>query len=407
MKKTKIPQLQTLPCQDGVSHALREWTKLVVAHFPQLSQPQAAVLACWSLGLVLAQACGLSAVALALATALSKKENSVRQRLREFYQEATAKAGDRRTDFEVETCFEALLQWVLEDWAGTQLALALDATTLGQRFTVLCVSVLYRGCALPVAWVILPATQKEAWRPHWLRLLRRVRTSVPPGFTVLVLADRGLYARWLFKRICDLKWHPLLRVNLGGQFRPDGQFAFRPFKQLVPEVGSQWSGVGTAFKTPGAQLRCTLLACWTEGYTDPWLILTDLPPENAEVVWYGWRAWIEQGFKLTKRAGWQWQRTRMTNAQRAARLWLAVAVATLWLVSIGGQADAALEAATLPAVNVKRRTSGTRWRATGIFRRGLVTVLMNLLNQKFTLPARFFPDPLPASTTTTVGDRGT
>jgi hypothetical protein len=24
--------------------------------------------------------------------------------------------------------------------------------------------------------------------------------------------------------------------------------------------------------------------------------------------WYGLRAWIEQGFKITKRAGWQWQR---------------------------------------------------------------------------------------------------
>src|SRR5580765_1480318 len=33
---------------------------------------------------------------------------------------------------------------------------------------------------------------------------------------------------------------------------------------------------------------------------------------------------IEQGFKITKRGGWQWQRTRMTDPQRAARLWLAV-----------------------------------------------------------------------------------
>ncbi|MEZ5602471.1 MAG: hypothetical protein R3F36_16745 [Candidatus Competibacteraceae bacterium] len=43
----------------------------------------------------------------------------------------------------------------------------------------------------------------------------------------------------------------------------------------------------------------------------PWLILTDLPPTAANVGWYGFRAWIEHGFKKIKRGGWQWQYTRM------------------------------------------------------------------------------------------------
>ena len=55
----------------------------------------------------------------------------------------------------------------------------------------------------------------------------------------------------------------------------------------------------------------------------------------------------EQGFKITKRGGWQWQRTRMTNPQRAARLWLAVAVATLWLLSVGGMAGETIPESTL------------------------------------------------------------
>jgi hypothetical protein len=56
------------------------------------------------------------------------------------------------------------------------------------------------------------------------------------------------------------------------------------------------------------------------------------------------RAWIEQGCKITKRAGWPWQRTRMTQPDRAARLWLAVAVATLGLLSVGGEADETIPA---------------------------------------------------------------
>ena len=77
------------------------------------------------------------------------------------------------------------------------------------------------------------------------------------------------------------------------------------------------------------------------------MILTDLPPEASTACWYGLRAWIEQGFKITKRAGWQWQRTHMTQPERAARLWLAVAVATLWLLSVGGEAEETIPASTV------------------------------------------------------------
>ena len=40
--------------------------------------------------------------------------------------------------------------WILTWWSADEkrLALGLDATTLKKRFTVLCVRVLYRGCAL-------------------------------------------------------------------------------------------------------------------------------------------------------------------------------------------------------------------------------------------------------------------
>lgn len=44
---------------------------------------------------------------------------------------------------DVTTCFAPLLRWVLTWWPATdrRLVLALDATTLGQRFTVLAIAV--------------------------------------------------------------------------------------------------------------------------------------------------------------------------------------------------------------------------------------------------------------------------
>jgi Transposase DDE domain len=378
-----------------------EWSTIIHTHLPHLTKPQVTVLALWSLGMVLARSCALTAVSVFLATWLHRKEDAVRQQLREFCYETTAKRGTARHELVVETCFVPLLAWVVGQWEGTQLALALDATTLGTRFTVLAISVVYRGCAIPVAWTVLAATAKHAWRREWLRMLRQVRRAIPRAWTVLVLADRGLYARWLFRRLTRLGWHPLLRINTGGTFRPTGQVRGVPLKTLVPEPGTTWQGTGIAFKGRNRQLHCTLLACWEPGYKDPWLILTDLPPEASTACWYGLRAWIEQGFKITKRAGWQWQRTRMTQPDRAARLWLAVAVATLWLLSVGGEADATLPASTVLDVTALvpqpvRTRRATRLRLVSVFRRGWTLILVALLDQAPLPLGRFVPEPWPA-----------
>jgi len=131
------------------------------------------------------------------------------------------------------------------------------------------------------------------------------------------------------------------------------------------------------------------------------LILTDLLPEAGSACWYGLRAWIEQGFKITKRAGWQWQRTHMTKPERAARLWLAVAVATLWLLSVGGEAEETIPASTVPDITAlvprqPRTRCATRLRLVSVFRRGWNLILVALLDQAPLPMGRFLPEPWPA-----------
>lgn len=371
---------------------LYQWARAVAMHFPGLSAPQARVLAQWSYGIVLTQSTAVTAVSGALAELLAKPRNTVRQRLREWYCEATAKTGTQRRDLAVETCFRPLLEWVLSLWQGTKLALALDATTLKDRFTILTVSVLIRGCAIPVAWVILPGNRPGAWRWHWLRLLRRLWCAVPPSWTVLVLADRGLYARWLFRRICRLGWHPLLRINRGGTFHPAGEAAGRSLKTFAPEPGTAWQGTGTAFKGKERQLHCTLLAYWAPEARQPWLILTDLLPYQAEANWYALRLWVEHGFKLLKSDGLRWQRSRMVDPDRAARLWLALALATLWLVSVGATAEVLEQTVpgTLPTI-----VTATAHRSVSVFRRGWQRLLASLLRHSYCPVARLYPEPWP------------
>lgn len=326
---------------------LTQWQGLLASHFGHLPTPVVTVLALYSFGVICARASGLSTVALALAERLGLLYDAVRKRLAEFYKEKAAKSGvkqgQQRQDFDVTSCFAPLLRWLLSLWSGRQLALAIDVTNLGERFHVLCVSVVVRGVGIPVAWKILWGGQKEAWNPHWQRLLQLLQPAVPADWMVLVLSDRGLESPVLFEVIRQLHWHPLMRVKKGGKFRPEGWSNFYFMEQLANSGGGQLAVAGWAYT--GRKMRCTLLCCWQEDCAEPWLLLTDLPAESGNALWYGLRSWIEAGFKVIKGGCWKWQYTRMEDPERVERLWLVLAVATVWVVAVGVAAEVREETA--------------------------------------------------------------
>ena len=377
--------------------ALYQWNVVVAKSLPHLSKSMAACLALWSLGMIIARSCSLTAIAWVWVPILKQKFFTVRERLRDLYREAPAKAGTQRSTLDLGTCWAPWLAWVVKGWHSRQLAVALDATTLGQRFVVLAVSVLYRGSAIPIAWKILRADEKHSWQPEWQALLHQLHGVVPANWKVIVLADRGLYAKWLFEAIVDLGWHPLLRINIQGKFRPKGWYHWLNLRGVVHRVGQRWQGRGTAFKNEPGQLECTLLGCWEEGHEDPWLVVTDLSPAAADVCWYGLRAWIEQGFKQVKSGGWQWQHTRMTDPARAERLWLAIALATWWLLTAGGEASDDVLDETMADVPNPERRRGPRWRLVAVFRQGWTLIMAALINhERIPLGHGGVPDPWPA-----------
>jgi len=366
---------------------LYEWNRRVATHFPQLPPATADTLATYSFGMVLAHACGLTAVALALAALMKQAVNTLRQRLRELYKPKDKKAGRGRTQLDPSCCCGPLVRWITAGWTDKRVALALDVTNLADRFHVLTCAIVYRGCSIPVAWAVLPAGVKDPWNPHWVRLLNRVSVALGEGWTVLVLTDRGLESAELFRAVVERGFHPLMRVKASGSFRPDGWHKFYPLASFAQREGTRFASAGTAYRT--APLSCTLLACRVAGCEDGWLVLTDLPACGADPCWYALRSWIEQGFKVIKSGGWQWQRTRMRDAGRAERLWVAVSLATLWLVEVGGLAEFEPRAETVPPLGRLDRPRVHR-----LFRVGLAVILAGLVCGE--VPAgRFAPEPWP------------
>jgi hypothetical protein len=90
----------------------------------------------------------------------------------------------------------------------------------------------------------------------------------------------------------------------------------------------------------------------------------------------------------------------MSDPQRAARLWVAVAVATVWLLSVGGMAEETIPESTLVplAANefpASRPRRATPLRLVSIFRQGWIPILIALMNQRRIPRGRFKPEPWP------------
>jgi hypothetical protein len=329
---------------------LYQWADVLRQHLP-LTRTQTLGLALWSIGTVLAKSGTLTAVALALSIWLGWPRANLLKRLREWYLEAGAKKGSgtrgrgrKRRDWHVEECAPALVRWILATWPSPSVVLALDATTILDRFTVLTIALVYRRSAIPLLWTVLPGNAPEAWQPHWERMLCELAREIGGHRFVLVLTDRGLYSPKMFRAIVGVGWHPLMRIRAQGYYRPSGQSAWMPLVNVTPPLYQQQAWYGDAFKNSEGRLACTLVAWQTEGHAEPWLLLTDLPAERVPACWYGLRGWIEHSFKHLKSAGWDCERTRMISAERVSRHWLALAVAMLWTISTGGAAEAAEEA---------------------------------------------------------------
>ena len=169
---------------------LKDWKQIVSCRFPDLSLPQVNGLATWSLGIVMTHSSSLTKVSNLIAKVNHEKENTVRQRLKEWYKsgESQAKIGTKRASLEVSECFSSLLKWIIDLLPQTnqELPIGMDATNIGQNFTVLSINVLYRRCAIPVAWKVIQGTSKGSWKPYWQELFQSLKDIVPEDYLVIV-----------------------------------------------------------------------------------------------------------------------------------------------------------------------------------------------------------------------------
>ena len=114
---------------------------------------------------------------------------------------------------------------------------------------ILRITLYFTTTTIPIAWKVVRGNTKGAWLPLCEAMLALLRGALPKSMPVYVLTNRGLWSPELFRAIQRNRWHPLMRINAQGYFRPLWGRRKRAFASLCPaRAGQQVVLAGEAFR---------------------------------------------------------------------------------------------------------------------------------------------------------------
>jgi len=230
--------------------------------------------------------------------------------------------------------YRPVLQSALIDWPVDQrLFVALDTTAL-LPFVLIRASLVYRGRAISLAWRALrhQSTQVsfEAYQP----VLDQVRAIIPPGMVITLLADRGFAHERLLHYLHQQRWHFRLRLPGNTLVHLSAQ-SVAAVKDLCPPPGQDRFFQGVSILGAAVGPVHLALSCQLEQPDDPWFVVSDEPTTAQTLDEYGLRFDIEESFRDEKSGGYQIHLSHLAQPEALERLLLILALATLYLTSLG------------------------------------------------------------------------
>jgi len=234
------------------------------------------------------------------------------------------------------------------DWQDEKAELALDPTMLWNKCAVVRVSIIYRGRSLPLCWVVLEQKSATVAFIKYEMILREAAQLLPSGCKVTLLADRGFNDVELMKLCTELGWHFVIRLK-------GSIVVHRPFKRrskiinLLPRKGEIY--LFDSVQITDRRFGPVYLAIGhmkTLNGHEKWALVSDLPTCIDTFDTYALRFDIEESFLDDKSGGFQVESSQIDDADALSRLFLILAIATLYLVSTG---TAIVEMGRRPAVD--------------------------------------------------------
>src|SRR5579859_2352452 len=197
-----------------------------------------------------------------------------------------------------------ILQVALHDWPrNARVSVALDTTAL-TPFVLIRASLIYRGRAIPLAWRAMRHKSTKVGFEDYQPVLEQVRSIVPPGLVITLLADRGFVHEQLLHYLRKQQWHFRLRL-MGNTLIHLPTQPVSAVRDLCPPVGEKRFFHEVALLGTAVGPVHLALACLLDQPDDPWFVVSDEPTDAKTLDEYGLRFDIEEAFRDEKSGGYQ------------------------------------------------------------------------------------------------------
>ena len=224
---------------------------------------------------------------------------------------------------------------LLASLLGRPLVLIFDGSITARGCITLMASVVYRGRALPVAWITQKGKKGHFPESLHLELLQRVRAIIPQTAEVIFLGDGEFDGMDLSKQVEEYRWEYVCRTALNRVFREDGElFSFRNI-----DVGkSEYFSFPVVYASDPSYGPYHAIVWWKKGCLEPIYLITNIELPHEAFYWYKRRFRIETFFSDKKSRGFQLQRSHISDPERVQRLMIATCLAYIWMVFLGALA---------------------------------------------------------------------
>ena len=230
--------------------------------------------------------------------------------------------------------FVPFAEVLLTHLALQTLVLVMDGSVVGRGCVALMLHVVYKGRALPVAWLVRQGKKGHFPEDLHIALVEQVQDLIPEGARVVLLGDGEFDGIRLQHTVQAYRWSYVVRTGSHITVVWDGE-RFR-----CETVGSCIKP-GTLVElrdvrvTEEAYGPLMLLCCWAKGYKDPLYLVTNMASADEACHLYTKRFRIETFFSDQKSRGFHLHKSHMADPHRLGRLLMAACLAYIWIVYLG------------------------------------------------------------------------
>lgn len=305
----------------------------VRSHLGQVLPELAAEEAAWleNLSLLVSAIVGAKEVtqnALATQMPLAAQETSLAQRQRRWVM-------NERIDRHA--VYNALIRPFVQAMSHSSLPLILDTTAVGANCHLLTLSLAYQQRALPLAWEAGKGKRGHTSARQQQALLSEVAELMPAGSDPIVLGDGEFSSVALLCWLEAQGWAYALRCAADTLIEVEGEW--HRLDSFGVQAGETLWLEGVRF-TQAAYGPVNILLRWDAAHERLLAIVSNLPLPEEVLHWYRKRFWTEPLYGDLKGHGFDLQSCRLRHPERLARLFLAVALAYVWLLYLGSLAVA-------------------------------------------------------------------